>query len=104
MRCDLHAHGASATTPARDKGPTVAAAAPQESKQNNNLDFHSIGLAEQATLTIAGEHCARSYLDRLQAAVAQPGELAAMLCCLRGELLHGACRLIEKALGGRRHG
>ena len=59
--------------------------------------------ADQAAMRIAGEHCARAYLDRLRDGTAQPGELAAMLCYLRGELLHGACRLIEKALEGRSH-
>jgi hypothetical protein len=59
--------------------------------------------ADRAALTIAGELCARAYLDRLRDGTAQPGELAAMCCYLRGELLHGACRLIEKALEGRHH-
>jgi hypothetical protein len=35
--------------------------------------------------------------------MAHPGELAVLLSFLTGEMLHGACRLIEKALEGRGH-
>ena len=53
--------------------------------------------------TLASEHRARSCLARLHDGIARPGELAAMLVYLRCELLHGFCRLVEKALGGRHH-
>lgn len=53
---------------------------------------------------IEDEQHARAYLDRLNTGMAQSDDLAALLMYLRGELLRGACRVIEKALGGRRHG
>jgi hypothetical protein len=88
--------------PTNDEAPAVAAARGFENQeQYEHVNFRANGAAEQAALTIAGEHCARSYLDRLRDGIAQPGDLAAMLCYLRGELLHGACRLIEKALERR---
>lgn len=59
--------------------------------------------SDNAASVIEGEQQARAYLDRLNAGMAQPDDLAALLMYLRGELLHGA-RVIEKALGGRRHG
>ena len=97
MTTHLHA-------PTNDEAPAVAAAQGfEKQEQNEHTDFRAAGAANQAALTIAGEHCARSYLDRLRDGTARPGDLAAMLCYLRGELMHGACRLIEKALEGQRN-
>lgn len=56
-----------------------------------------------AAEVIEGEAYAGAWLDRLHAGMAQPGELAALLAFLTGEMLHGACRAIEKALEGRRN-
>jgi len=61
-------------------------------------------LAGSALLVIEGEDYARAWLQRLQrlqAGAAQPDELARILTFLSGQMLHGACRVIEKALGGR---
>ena len=101
MTNDLHAHGAGATLPASDEGPTVAAAAPQESKRNERPDSDGAGPADQAALTTSREHCTRSCLAPLHDGIAWLDDLAAMLVCVRCELLHGFCRAIEKALEGR---
>ena len=102
MMNDLRAEGAGAIAPTTDEGPTVAAVAPQESKRFDSADFLAIGIAEQAALTIEGESYALAYLDRLHSGT-QPGELAVILAFLHGEMLAGACRVIEKALEGRHH-
>ena len=64
-------------------------------------DCRCTGTAAQAALTIEGEEYARAYLDRLQRGTVSPDELAALMAFLRGEMLAGACRVIEKALGAR---
>lgn len=61
------------------------------------------GIAEQAAQRIEGEAYSAAYLQRLQAGTALPGELSVIVAFLQGEMLHGACRLIEKALEGKRH-
>jgi len=71
---------------------------------SHSNDEGPFSLAERAAKRIQAEQCARTYLDRLNAGMAQPDELAAMLAHQRPDFLHGACRLIEKALEGRRHG
>lgn len=63
----------------------------------------SVPASSTALDVIDGEAQARAYLDRLNAEMAHPGELAALLAYLSGEVLHGACRAIEKALEGLRH-
>jgi hypothetical protein len=89
------------TRPTKGEGPTVAAVALQASKQNSeSLDFRCTGAADQAALTIEGEEYARAYLDRLQAGMAQPDELAVLMAFLADEMLHGACRILVKALRG----
>ena len=88
-------------SPANDEGPTVAAVALQESKQVEGLDFQCDGIALQAVLSIEGEEYAGAYIERLHAGMAQPGELAVLMSFLTGDLLYGACVLIEKALEGR---
>lgn len=62
----------------------------------------SVPASSTALEVIDGEAQARAYLCRLQGEMAQPGELAALLAYLSGEVLHGACRVIEKALEGLR--
>lgn len=59
--------------------------------------------AEQAAQVIDGEQRATAFLDRINTRMAQSDELAAMLAYLRGELLHGFCRLLQKTLEAR-HG
>lgn len=59
--------------------------------------------ADEALQVLAGEDVARDYLQRLHDGLAQPGELAVILAYLRGEAMHGALRLIEKALEGHRY-
>jgi hypothetical protein len=66
-------------------------------------DFRCCSISPQAAMTIEGEAYARAYLDRLRADAVRPGELAVLLSFLSGEMLNGACRLIEKALRGGRH-
>lgn len=89
-------------TPTNDEArSTPHAAGPFD--QHTHTDFAGLAFADQAARVIEGEQYATAYLDRLQAQMAQPGELAALLAYLSGEALHGACRLIEKALEGRHH-
>lgn len=45
-----------------------------------------------------------AYLDGLNASMAQPEELNALMLYLRSELLHRAFRLIAVLLGGHNHG
>lgn len=75
-----HAHGAGRCTPTSDEAPAVAAA--QGFRDQPRIvggDFRADRIARQAADAIEGE------------------------ALLRGEMLHGACRLIEKALEGRSH-
>jgi hypothetical protein len=60
--------------------------------------------AEAALLRIEGEAYAAAFLDRLQAGTAQPDELASLLTFLGEDLRYGACKLLQKALQGVRHG
>lgn len=66
-------------------------------------DLHALGIADQAALVIEGEAYALAYVERLDRGTVQPGELAALLSFLAGAMLHGACRVIEKALEGQRN-
>jgi hypothetical protein len=56
-----------------------------------------------AVAVIEAEAQAQAYLRRLHADMAHPDELAALMGCLSGDMLHGACRVIEKALREVRH-
>ena len=58
--------------PARNEGPTVAAVAPQESKQVEGLDCHAAPHAGQALRVIEGEAKAAQDLARMQAQQAEP--------------------------------
>lgn len=59
----------------------------------------SASASTRGAMWTEGEAYAEAYLERLHAEVAQPGELAVILAFLCGEMLHGACRVIERALG-----
>ena len=59
-------------------------------------------LADHAAQVIHGEQQTAGFLDRIRSGMAQPDELAVILAYLRGELLHGFCHLVQKALE-RRH-
>ena len=59
--------------------------------------------ADHAAQVIDGERRATVFLDRVNTGLAQPDELAVIVTYLRGELLHGFCRLVQKALEAR-HG
>jgi hypothetical protein len=85
--------------PANDKGPTVAAAAPEENAKTDDRDFAGAALSGQALLVIEGEGRAAQYLARLQAQQADQDELALIVSMLYGAKLRGFCRVIEKALG-----
>ena len=96
-----NAHRAGAAIPGNAEGPTVAAVAPLEIQQNRPFDFRGERHSRQALQVIEGGKQTEQYLGRLQAQQADPDELAALLAYLHGELLHGACKLIEKSLRGR---
>jgi hypothetical protein len=97
----LHNVGAVASgpvTPTSDEAPAGGAA--QGFKiESSNLHSASASQSMHALRVIEGEEYARAYIDRLQAGIASRGELAVILAFLDGEMLHGACRVIEKALG-----
>ena len=100
MKRHPHAQAAGAITPTRDEGPTVAAVAPQESKQVESPDSRCPPHTGQALRVIEGERKAAAYLIRLHAAQADPDELAVIVSMLYGSALRGFCRVIAKALGG----
>jgi len=87
-------------TPGSDEAPAGGTA--QEGTADNR-DSASARQSEHALRVIEGEQYARAYLDRLHTGIASPGELAVIVAFLSGDMLHGACRVIEKALGVR-HG
>lgn len=86
-------------TPTSDEAQAVAAAQGFRDDQFPSPDFPCCGVSTQAALSIEGEDYAREYLARLHGGIAEPGELAVIVAFLTGEMLHGACRLIERALG-----
>ena len=59
--------------------------------------------AQRAAQVIEGEQQAAIFFDRIKGGMAQPDELAVIVAYLHGELLHGFCRLVQKALEAR-HG
>ena len=102
MTSNLHADAAGAITPTNDEGPTVAAVAPQESKQDKSPDYRGAPHAGQALRVIEGEAKAAQYLARLHSQQADPDELALIVSMLYGAVLRGFCRAIENALGVHR--
>lgn len=89
------------TAPGSEEGPTVAAVAPQENKQDDSPDSRSAPRAGQALRVIEGERKAAEYLACLHAEQFDPDELALIVSTLYGGTLRGFCRVIEKALGVR---
>jgi hypothetical protein len=98
----LAAPDAAELTPHEDEAPGMTAEGFSEQGTSDSPDFQGDAHAEQASLATEGEEYAQAYLDRLHAGIATPGELAVILAFLSGEMLHGACGLIEKTLGVRR--
>jgi len=104
MQNIMHAHGAGRCTPINDEAPAGDVARGfKDHSQDNDSHFRADGIARQAADVIEGEQYAAVYFDRLRAGMSRPGELAGLLSFLTGEMLHGACRVIEKALEGRRN-
>ena len=91
------------TVPTSDDAPAVSAAEAPRAEQNEIPDFQCSGIALQAALRVEGESYAAAYIERLGTGMAQPGDLAGLLAFMSGELMHGFCRHIEKALEAR-HG
>ena len=60
--------------------------------------FHQAG---RAARVIKGEYEAGDFVNRMGAGMAQPDELAVIVAYLHGELPHGFCRLVQKALEAR---
>ena len=89
------------TTPTNKEAPAVAAAQGFRDDQELSPDFRCGSVSTQAALTIEGEAYARAYLDRLKRGTVSPDDLAVLMAFLQGEMLAGACRVIEKALGVR---
>ncbi len=86
-----------------DEAPGVTAEGFEGQGREDNPDSRRLNHAGQAALTIEGEAYARAYLERLQRGTVSPDDLAVLMAYLRGEMLAGACRVIEKALRGGRH-
>ena len=99
MKRNPHAKAAGANPPTSDEGPTVAAVAPQESKQDKSPDYRGAPHAGQALQVIEGETRAAQYLARLHSLQADPDELAVIVSMLYGAALRGFCRVLAKALG-----
>ena len=73
MKRQPHAQAVGAIPPTSDEGPTVAAVAPQESKQDKSPDYRGAPHAGQA--------------------------LRVIVSMLYGAALRGFCRVLAKALG-----
>lgn len=85
-----------------DEAPAVAAAQGfRDEGTADSPDFRCSSMSAQAALTIEGEAYARAYLERLQRGTLSPDDLPVLMSFLHGEMLAGACRVIEKALGVR---
>jgi hypothetical protein len=97
------APGLGLVTPPRSDNARLQPGVEGDQETVDSPDFRCDGAAAQAALTVEGEAYARAYLQRLHDDMAQPGELAVLVSFLTGEMLHGACRLLEKALRGGRH-
>ena len=90
---------AGAMTPTSDQADGANVGQVGEQSKRVRSDFRCFRVARQTPLTIEGEDYARAYLDRLQRGSVSPDDLAVLVAFLRGEMLAGFCRLIEKALG-----
>lgn len=90
--------------PQKDESPRLAGTERfRDQEAADSADCATRSPSEQAASAIEGEAYACAFLDRMHADVAQPGELAALPSFLDGEMLNGACRLIEKRLRGGCH-
>lgn len=85
---------------ARDHGDRDHCGPSPAAGQTSNHAAVGARHADIALLTIEGESFGEAYLLRLQQGMAQPGELAALVAFLSGEMLSGCCRVIERALKG----
>lgn len=101
MRQAQRARAAGAIPPTRDEGPTVEAVATMEITRDAGSESQAERNADQAPLWMEGELYGDAWLQRMQAGYAEPGELAVLVTFLTDEMLRGACRAIEKALGLR---
>lgn len=84
-----------------DEGPTVGAVALLESRKNETWNCHAEEATEQAALLMEGEAYVLAWLQRFHAGAAMPGDLAVVVGFLTGEMLKGACRILEQAIGGQ---
>jgi hypothetical protein len=96
-----HARGAGRCTPTRETTRVASAGRIEGKHEWSSADFRADGIARQAADVIEGEQYAQAYLDRLQRGTVTPDDLAVLMAFLRGEMLAGACRVIEEALGVR---
>lgn len=87
----------------KDEAPGVTAEGFKGKGTEDSPNSGRLNHAGQAALTIEGEAYARAYLERLQRGTVSPDDLAVLMAFLQGEMLAGACRVIEKALRGGRH-
>ena len=103
MQSHQHAHGAGRCTPSNETTRARNAGRIEDQHQQDSVNFRADGIARQAADVIEGEAYALAYLERLQRGTVSPDDLAAVMAFLRGEMLDGACRVIEKALRGGHH-
>ena len=99
MSKNLVAGTAGASACINDKGPTVAAVAPQANDQNPSPNSRCSARSGQALRVIEGEAKAATFLARLYASQADSEELAVIVSMLYGAALRGFCRVLAKALG-----
>ncbi len=70
----------------------------------DSLHSEPASTAPQEPPANEADQYAIEYLARVRAGVAEPGELGALISYLVDESLHHACRRIERAMLGARHG
>jgi hypothetical protein len=99
MQSIKHAHGAGRCTPTSETARVASAGRIEVQRTGDSADFRADGITRQAADVIEGEQYARAYLDRLQRGTVSPDDLAVLMSFLLGEMLAGACRAIERALG-----
>jgi|GEM_PF-1473086 len=69
----------------------------------NRPNYPDASPSTQALQVIEGEAYATAFLARLQAQQARAEELTTLVQFLDGAMLHGACRVLFKALEGKHH-
>lgn len=86
----------------KDETRVLGGGAGSEGQTSTSVDVWDCATdADDAHLFDEGAAYAEAYLQRLRAGIADPDELAVIISFLGDELLHGACRVLERALGGR---